>query len=128
MANIKVSTFAEAHRQLVHIVGRKNNRFFLDLWNNVVDATPVLTGTARYSWILTAGRPSTIKPPVKQYSRPSEPAVEKYTYRWINWYITNNQVYVPLLNNGSIPTNKAAPGWIDAAVKKSVNKFNAGSF
>lgn len=124
----RVHSFEQAGRQLINIVSRKNANFFYALWNDLVDSTPVLTGTARYSWIFTAGNPSPRKPEYKYYDRPPTPDIWKYTYRWINWYIVNNQDYVPGLNNGSNPTKKAPIGWIDSAVSRTIARQNRGEF
>ena len=129
MATIKVKNFDEAGKQIINIVARKNTKFFLSLWDDVIDSTPVLTGTAQNSWIFTTVRPSRILPPRKIYpGKPERPALWLYTYRWMNWYMTNNQPYVVGLNNGSNPTKKASPGWIDAAIKRATDKYNAGGF
>ncbi len=129
MSSIKVKNFSEAGKQIVNIVARKNTKCFMYLWDDLIDSTPVLTGTAQNSWIFTTVRPSRIRPPRKQYTgKPARPDLWLYTYRWMNWYITNNQPYVSGLNDGTNPTKKASPGWIDAATKRAVDKYNAGAF
>lgn len=124
----RVTSFEQAGGHIINIVTRRNNKFFLALWNDLVDSTPVLTGTARYSWIFTAGNKSPRKPVRKQYDRPLTPDVWKYSMRWMNWYIVNNQDYVSGLNSGANPTKKAAPGWIDAAIRRTVDRHNSGEF
>ena len=129
---IKVNTFEHAGREMINIIGRKNNSLFLNMWKALVNETPVDTGTARYSWILTPGRPSSRKPQYPDpyqpnyYGMPPEPEVYKYTYRWINWYIVNNQDYIVSLNEGN--SKKAPAGYIDSIVRKYVIIANSGGF
>lgn len=124
----RVTSFERAGGELINIVSRKNNAFFLALWHDLVNSTPVLTGTARYSWILTAGNPSPRKPIKQIWPIPPEPDVWRYTWRWMNWYIVNNQEYVHGLNTGANPTKKANPGWIESAIRRTIDRQLRGDF
>ncbi len=127
MASYTVKSAKAAGTLVANLVIRKNTKFFTAVWTELVDQTPVKTGTARYSWIFTAVKPSSIKPVKRDYPRPALPDFWTYTYRWKNWYITNNQDYIQKLNNGH-STQNTNIGWIDSTVRRNVLKFNKGEF
>ena len=99
----------------------------LSLWEELVDKTPVDSGTARYSWTFSARVPSTRKPKKKSYPRPDPPDVFGYSDYWINaWYISNNQPYIGKLNEGY--SQQAPSGWIDSSIRKIVVRANSGAY
>ena len=127
MARYKVKNHVELEKTIINLVMRSNSKLFENLWKDLVNQTPVDTGTARYSWIFTAGRPSVKRPIKQQYSYPSLPDFWKYTWRWQNWYITNNQPYLSKLNNGHSKQNTKI-GWIQSTTRKHIIIANSGGY
>lgn len=78
--------------------------------------TPVDTGTARRSWILTGVRPSNEIPTKREYSQQEQftkdkrPKIKKGESVWL----VNNQPYIRALNNGH--SQQAARGFVEVTV------------
>lgn len=126
MSSISVKTSEGLGSALVHLVMRRNNALAEKLWIDLVDETPVKTGTARWSWIYSPSKPATRKPPIQEYPYPPKPDFWKYTMRWQQWYITNNQDYIEALNNGSSQQNTNI-GWIQSVTARAVSAANSGN-
>lgn len=80
----------------------------VEFFRQVVIATPVDTGRARYGWYITVNAPSIETPPEGNYTVPdinTHSNVGTFTVK-DKLYITNNVPYITDLNNGS---SKQAP-------------------
>lgn len=80
-------------------------------WNLVTAATPVLTGRARASWLLTVDSIENktlpkVKGRKRVYGNPSSPKVTFDITQAQYMYITNNVEYIEYLEDG---TNKITP-------------------
>ena len=126
MPEIVAKNFREAGNLVMKAVDVKNKKFLLDTWNDLVDATPVLTGKARFSWKISSHKPKTADD-VKRvyqtnfYARPTQPDLSGYK-PVTTWFITNTARYIGKLNSGY--SAKAPSGFIDIAVQKNVVKSN----
>lgn len=94
----------------------------VEFFRQVVIATPVDTGRARFGWYITLNAPSTEVPPEGKYTMPSaakHSAVgDYYTVKDV-LYITNNVPYIGDLNNGS---SKQAPArFVENAAERVQN-------
>ena len=93
-------------------------------WNLVTAGTPVLTGRARGSWLLTVDDiDNTTLPPTKGSKRvhpePSRPKI-KFDISKSNWmFITNNVDYIEYLEDG---TDKFEPFAMVANAVPKINK------
>lgn len=80
----------------------------IEFFRQVIIATPVDTGRARYSWYITINTPSKIVPPEGEYKLPDIASHSNIGYFTVKdkLFITNNVPYITALNNGS---SKQAP-------------------
>lgn len=127
VAKFKAKTIDDGMKIVARLTMQKNSALAEAIWTELVDQTPVDTGTARVSWIFSVIKPSSKKPPIAEYSYPSKPNFKRFNWRWRNWYITNNQDYISDLNNGSSKQNTNI-GWVDSTVNRNVAKANGGGF
>lgn len=76
-------------------------RIAFDLFRRIVRRTPVDTGRARASWIMTQGSPSTEVLPEGSYSQQgkAQPNIDGYAPIWIS----NNLDYIETLEFGLYP-------------------------
>lgn len=106
-----------ANETVIEIFEAENKKLLYNLWDEIVPNTPVRSGLAMFSWRMTPGQKSTYKPImdlddgsrydpvtgkfsgyVRIYPEPDRPVLEKYTRKWKNYYLFNNQDYVAGLN------------------------------
>jgi hypothetical protein len=74
-------------------------RVTLDLWNKVVQKTPVDTGRARSGWTVSTGQPSEFAPPEGNAAAPSAPDVSHLDGSQVV-FIMNNVQYIQALEEG----------------------------
>jgi len=135
-----IENFKELGSDVIKVVGKANKAFLYDLWFFVVEGTPVFTGAMKFSWKMTPGKPSTYKPPYKKavnanggiirmYPDPEYPNIEKYTDRWNNYFLVNNQNYVQVVNDdetkadyGYEDTYQFIEYGIEKAVRRAQNR------
>lgn len=117
----KVRNFFEAANLVAELVEVKQRQFLLDTWNELVDATPVLTGKARASWFLSPGFPKTIELPDGVYGRPVEPNLAQYKRNHTRWLIANTAPYIAQLNAGN--SRQAPAGFVNRIIARNVVNF-----
>jgi len=131
-----IEHFGEMGKNAIRVIGKADRLFLYDLWDNVAMKTPVYTGTLRYSWRMTPGKASTYTAtPAKvriskgqvfrKYPDPARPNLEKYTNRWNQFFLVNNQPYAQVVNDDE---NKAGYGysetynWIEQGISIALAK------
>lgn len=127
----KVNSFLEAGNLVAQLIEVKKRRFLVDLWNDLVDNTPVCTGYARASWFISPVQPRKKNPNGKrdpeaycrvQYPRPFSPNLTKYKRNYTRWFIVNLAPYIEDLNNGS--SRQADAGWVNDIVARNISKVS----
>jgi len=125
-----IEHFGEMGKDIIRVIGKANKLFLYDLWDYVAMETPVYTGTLRYSWRMTPGKTSSYKAtPAKvrvskgqvyrAYPDPKRPNLEKYTDRWNQFFLTNNQGYTQVVNDDERKAGYGYPntyGWIERGI------------
>lgn len=81
----------------------------LEIWNNLVENTPVRSGRARANWVISRTGVAAELPP-GQYSYPAPPVVPRFK----ELFIVNPLDYVQYLNDGW--SEQAPAGFIEASV------------
>ena len=98
----------------------------IEFFRQVIIATPVDTGRARFGWYITVNTPSEEVPPMGQYTIPSVESHSKVGTFTVKdrLFITNNVPYITKLNAGS---SKQAPAkFVEKAaerVQRAVSKL-----
>lgn len=128
---VNLSTAAGAKKIEKVMLGRTEQLMkmaSIEFFRQVIIATPVDTGRARFGWYITVNTPSEEVPPMGQYSIPnveSHSKVGTFTVK-DRLFITNNVPYITKLNAGS---SKQAPAkFVEKAaerVQKAVSKFKS---
>lgn len=90
----------------------------LEIWNNLVETTPVASGRARANWVISSGGEAAELPP-GEYSRPALPRIP----RFMELYIVNPLDYVKFLNQGW--SSQAPALFVESAVADAVDTINA---
>ncbi len=126
----QVKHFIEVGRVLTALVDVRKNKFVEDLFNELVEKTPVCTGYARASWYATPGIPKTkndIKPKKVKGCTVVYPKAKlnlsKYKKKWTYWYITNLAPYAQKLEEGH--SAQAPANWIKDTVAKHIIEANS---
>ena len=109
---------------------KRNNdeilRFFkliaFDLFSKLTVRTPVDTGRARASWVLSVNRLPPDEPAPEQQGRYviQEPDLTEVTLKTII-FITNTTDYIEFLDQGT--SDQAPRGIVDLAIAETENKF-----
>ena len=86
----------------------------IEIWNNLVDTTPVASGRARANWVIGPNEYAEELPP-GNYGRPTLPRIP----RFMELYIVNPLDYVRFLNEGW--SNQAPALFIESAVADAVD-------
>jgi hypothetical protein len=99
----------------------------IEFWWQVMTATPVDTGYARFGWFITVKTPSKYLPPEGQESYPTPNLADHSDFQPYNLddrlYITNNVPYIDRLNDGY--SRQAPANFVEMAaarVQKDVSK------
>ena len=131
----RVRSFHSGAIVLAEIVKAKKHSVLLEVWNGLVDVTPVDTGKARASWFITPGFPATKELPDGIYSRPQEPDLSRYSKNFTRWLIANTAHYLKYLNDDG--HSKQAPAKFvestvlarikqESGIGKAIRKITAG--
>lgn len=125
----RVNSFNELGKEIEKEVQQEIKKFALSVWDEVVPKTPVWSGTLRYSWRLipyigggqgNAG--DTYKPDIIReeghYGMPDRPDLEKYSNRWTNYILFNNQPYLERVID--LPQHG---NWVEDGVNAAKAKF-----
>lgn len=117
----RVSEFKSVGKVITKLVEVKSRNFLLGTWNDLVRTTPVKTGKARASWMISAGFPKIKEIPDGTYGMPSPPNLDRYTKNWTQWYITNTAPYITRLNRGY--SRQAPVGFIELAIQRNIARY-----
>ena len=90
----------------------------LEVWNNLVERTPVASGRARANWQIVSSGYGTELPP-GEYGYPSRPTVSKFQHL----YIVNPLDYIQYLNQGW--SQQAPAMFIQTALADAVDTIKA---
>lgn len=99
--------------------------FSVDLTEMLFDATPELTGFAETNWLPTIGKsaatPAGSRSNVTKAQQDRGLAILRSAYKLpAIIYITNPVSYVEGLNDGSNPTSKALPGFVQTTIASAI--------
>lgn len=112
--------------QVVQVTNAVSHQFLHNMWYNIIDGNPVVSGLSRYSWRLTQSSPSTSRPQLMQnyqyndgrvYGEPPKPQVLRTGTLYKNYFMVNNQDYVTDLNED---TSRYYFGFIDDGIRRAV--------
>ena len=111
-------------RQAMHMyeyianeVKKINNNYVYAIWDELMDKTPVDTGTLKFNWRVAPGESggtyNKLRPKdgtKNYYGEPTRPNLEKYPQNWKQMRIYNNTPYIMDVeeNNYKNPTAKTA--------------------
>lgn len=136
-----IDNFGEIGNDIIRVMGKANKAFLYDLWDFVAGRTPIYTGTLKYSWRMTPGRPSTYKATqakvrikngkvFRKYPDPERPNLEKYTDRWNQFFLTNNQTYTQVVNDDETKATYGYPftyNWIENGIETALYRAKSRS-
>jgi len=131
-----IKRFGEMGADIIKVIGKANKLFLYDLWDHIAMKTPIYTGTLRYSWRMTPGSPSSYRPKSasvntsngvvqRKYPDPKRPNLEKYTNRWNQFFLVNNQPYTQVVNDDERKAGYGYPktyNWIDRGLSAALAK------
>lgn len=115
-------------KELINFISKKVTKLAQDIQKNLIESTPVLTGFASASYLVSVGKPSFLpvifNPTVSiafvtsNATKASLLLLNNYKINQGDIYITSTVPYLDLLNAGGSP--KAPAGFIQAAILKGI--------
>lgn len=124
-----VNSFFKLGQVIENRVQAEIKDFALAIWDEVVLSPihPRDTGTLQHSWKMipyigggSGNAGDTYKPVKDQYGKPDKLNLDKYSKRWTNYVLFNNQPYTMVVNDNQ---DKPYANWIEQGFYKAVERF-----